>query len=389
MMGDLERYQQEFDTAIRPITARLMNYEKLVYEIRKILKDYFFDIKRVQKLSELAQENQVVFDFNQIKYSMEACLLDEQCIEVLNSAGYTSLVAAFDSHIVNSGLPIEIEKENNQYIFKPKKAYTPLAQTFMQQFAYALGIYRLSLGIYENYCNILNHPEIQQVQILKNYIDSALKAKEMLTKEETDLIILQREVRAVKHEILSQLKASKINNGTYTFRVDLNRNISELAELLKFGASYLQTCYKVFPNDPILWMLHDRSWHGLLKSISSLLYANYYTYSTFSSSLEIKQEFIGLIKKELENLDITASDKLSLLKTELLRKAAKLVYELKIDILAKLAVQGVELAEAPKVGLFSNASNFSIYHLMAELYRQPRQVTADESTQKHVASLGF
>ncbi|MGQ3888577.1 hypothetical protein ACQUW5_06035 [Legionella sp. CNM-1927-20] len=385
MGGELERYQQELDTVYKPINARFVHYQKVMFEIRSLLRDYFFNAKRLQKLREPAKENEMVFDFNQIKGAMEVCLVDESFIDNMISTDYSSLITAFDSQIANCGLPIEIQKEQGLYVFNPPKAYTPMAQVFMQQFTYALGVYRLSLGIYEIYSYILSHPQVQQIHGFQNYINSAQSLKELLKKENVDLIALHRHTKALKKEILGELKSEKIYNGINIFDSDLDKFTSQLSELLEFGAGYLENCYKVFPNDPILWMLHDRSWHSLIKNLSNLLYANYYTYSTLYSTLEIKKEFIALIKNELQQFDIISSEKMALLKIELLREAAKLISELKIDLLAKLAEQGIELNEAPAFGLFANSSSRpSIYQLMADFYRESRYPSVGANMQSNI-----
>lgn len=61
-----------------------------------------------------------------------------------------------------------------------------------------------------------------------------------------------------------------------------------------------------------------------------------------------------------------------MLKIELLRKAAKLINEAKIDVLAKLAENEIELIEAPKMGMFSTPPSNSIYGLI--LAYQQRQL---------------
>ncbi|STX51029.1 coiled-coil protein [Legionella busanensis] len=368
MGGELERYQQELDTATKPIIARSVHYQKVISEIRKLLKDYFFNEKRIQKLSEPVKETELVFNYDQIKDPMEFCLVDEFFIENLALANGSSWTTAFDVHIANSNLTIEIQPEKGLYIFKPEKPYTPMAQSFMQQFTYALGVYRLSLGIYEAYAPILNHVELQQIQTFKNYIDSAQNAKELLQRDDIDLLALYRQTKSFKKEILSHLKSEKIHQGINIFRADLDKLTSQLTQLLEVGAGYLENCYKVFPNDPILWMFHDRSWHGLIKNMAALLYANYYASYTLSTTLEIKKEFIALIKNEFEQFNLISSEKLGLLKIELLRKAAKIISEFKVDLQAKLALQGIEIIEAPVVSMFSGTARPSMYQLMAEYY---------------------
>ncbi|WP_131782861.1 hypothetical protein [Legionella gresilensis] len=368
MGGELERYQQDLDIASKPIAARLADYQKVIPEIRKLLNDYFFNAKRIQKLSEPAKEAELVFNFDQIKDAMEFCLVDESFIKNLALANGSSWATALDVHIANSNLPIEIQPEKGLYIFKSEKPYTPMAQAFMQQFTYALGIYRLSLNLYEVYAPILNHAELQQIQTFKKYIDSAQSAKELLQREDIDLLALYRQTKSFKKEILGQLKSEKIDQGINIIKADLDKLTAQLTQLLEFGAGYLENCYKVFPNDPILWMFHDRSWHGLIKNTSALLYANYYTYSTLSTTLEIKKEFIGLIKNELEQFNLIAYEKLGLLKIELLSKAAKIICEFKVDLQAKLVKQGIEIVEAPVVSMFSRTARPSMYQLMAEYY---------------------
>lgn len=375
MEGKLELYQQEIKAATQPIFARLEHYRKVMFEIRKLLIDYFFNPGRTQKLTEVAQGEEIVFSFNLVQKNMEKCLVDEHLLvetaqEIINTEENPSLVAAFDTHVLQSGLPLEFLEQEGLYLFKPEKPYTPMAQVFMRQFACALGTYRICLGICETYFALCNHEGMATKQ-LQNYIDSANDLKQQIT-EEVDLIALHKQVKIIENEIMALLRTEKVHEGLPQFKNDIDKLKIKLVALLEAGAVHLQNCYTEFPNDAILWMLHDRSWHSLLKTLSGLLYAELYTYSTLYSTLEIKKEFIGLIKTEIEHFDTRVFATEPLLKIELLRKAAKLISDAKIDILAKLAENGVKLIEAPKTGLFSTPPSNSIYGLM--LAYQQRQL---------------
>ncbi|KTD43174.1 hypothetical protein [Legionella parisiensis] len=375
MEGKLERYQQEIKTATQPIFARLEHYRKAMFDIRKLLMDYFFNPGRTQKLTEVAQGEEIVFSFNLVQKSMEKCLVDEhQLVEtaqvMIDTEQNPSLVAAFDSHVLQSGLPLEFREQEGLYLFKPEKPYTPMAQVFMRQFSCALGIYRVCLGVCEAYFAIYNHEGISTKQ-LQNYIDSATDLKQQIN-EEVDLIALHKQAKTIENEIISLLRTERVHEGLPQFKTDIDTLKIKLIAVLEAGAVHLQNCYTEFPNNAILWMLHDRSWHTLLKTLSSLLYTQY-NYSTLYSTLEIKKEFITLLKTEIEYFDSIVIEKEPLLKIELLRKAAKLISEAKIDVLAKLAEKGIELIEAPKIGMFSTLPSNSIYGLM--LAYQQRQLS--------------
>ncbi|QMT61562.1 hypothetical protein [Legionella sp. PC997] len=376
MEGKLELHRQEINKVIQPIFTRLDHYKMAMFKIRELLKNYFFNEGRTQKLTEVAQGEEQVFSFNMVRAGMEQCLIDEDLLvrtaeEIMGSAEHPSLVAAFDKHVSGSGLPLEFHQQEGTYVFKPEKKYTPEAQAFMRQFAYALGAYRVGLGIGEIYFAIYSHRSIKTEQ-LPNYIDSAHYLKQQLN-EDVDLISLYKQVKAIQKEIKSLLRANKVHEGLTQFENDISLLKRKLIDLLESGAVHLENCYKEFPNNPILWMLHDRSWHTLLKTLSGLLYAEQYTYSTLYGTLEIKKEFMGLIKAEIDQFETTHREQIPLLKIELLRNAAKIIAETKIDIQAKLAENGIELIEAPAVGMFSTPLSNSIYGLMLAYHQ--RQLT--------------
>ncbi|KTD13605.1 coiled-coil protein [Legionella gratiana] len=364
MEGKLELYQQEINSQTQTIFTRLEHYRNAMFEIKKLLKDYFFNTWRTQRLTEVAQGEEVVFSFNMVQQAMENCLVDEKILvetaqTSIKDTENPSLIAAFEPYVLKSGLPLELNQETGLFLFKPEKPYTPMAQVFMRQFAYALSIYRICLGVCETYFAIYSHPGIETKQ-QKDYIESANFLKQQLN-EEIDLISLYKEVKKIEHEILRLLRTEKIHEGLDQFKNDIDKLKIKLITLLESGANYLQDSYKEFPNNPILWLLHDRSWHALLKTISGLLYAQQYNYSTLYGTLEIKKEFISLIKTEIDKFDTAVLAKTPLVKIELLKKAAKLINGIKIDILAQFAEKEIELVEAPKVGIFSPSQSNNIY----------------------------
>lgn len=373
MGGELELCQKEMNTAIQPVFARLEHYRNAMFQIRKLLKDYFFDTWRTQKLTEVAKNEELVFSFNLVQEAMEQCLVEE---ETLVKAAQTisddkinpSLAAALDAHVLNCGLPIELRETDGVYLFKPAKPYTPSAQAFMCQFAYALSAYRVCLGICETYYALYRHEGIQ-TEYLSNYMQAATLLQQQI--EGSDhLISLHQQARAIEKEIINALRSEKVREGLAQFQMDIDLLTGKLVELLESGIVHLQNCYQEFPNNPILWMLHDRSWHALLKTLSGLLYADHYTYSTLYGSLTIKKEFIELIKAEIDHFGSVTSAKTPLLKVELLREAAKLITEIKIDILAKLAAQGIELVKAPQIGMFSKAPAPDLYALLLASWKK-------------------
>ncbi|KTD60654.1 coiled-coil protein [Legionella santicrucis] len=386
MEGKLELYQQEINSQTQAIFARLEYYRKAMFEIKKLLKDYFFNTWRTQRLTEIAQGDEVVFSFNMVQKAMENCLVDETLLvetaqRISEDTENPSLIAAFDPYVLKSGLPLELNQEEGLFLFKPEKPYTPMAQVFMRQFAYALSIYRVCLGLCETYCAIYSYQGIETKQ-QKDYIEYANFLKQQLN-EEVDLISLNQEVKKIENEILNLLCTEKVHEGLDQFKKDIDTLKIKLVTLLESGANHLQDSYKEFPNNPILWILHDRSWHALLKTISGLLYAQQYNYSTLYGTLEIKKEFISLIKAEIEQFDTAIVAKTPLLKIELLKKGAKLINEIKIDVLAEIAEKKIEMIEAPKVGISSSSISNNIYGLYFA-YHNSQLTNKDDVEEEHV-----
>ncbi|MCW8397265.1 hypothetical protein OQJ26_00465 [Legionella sp. PATHC038] len=387
MGGELELCQKEMNTAIQPVFARLEHYRNAMFEIRKLLKEYFFNTWRTQKLTEVAKNEEVVFSFNLVQEAMERCLVEEETLVktaqiISDNTKNPSLVAALDAHVLKCGLPIELRETDGVYLFKSAKPYTPSAQAFMCQFAYSLSAYRVCLGICETYYALYRHEGIQ-TEYLSNYMQSATLLQQQI-EGSVNLISLHQQVRAIEKEIISALRSEKVREGINQFKMDIDSLTSKLVELLESGIVHLQNCYLEFPNNPILWMLHDRSWHTLLKTLSGLLYADHYTYSTLYGSLTIKKEFIELIKAEIDHFGAVTSAKTPVLKVELLRKAAKLITEIKIDILAKLAEQGIELVKAPQIGVFSKDPSPDLYALLLTSWKKSLSVKEQDDEEKTV-----
>ncbi len=348
-------HQEEFDTASKPIARHLDHYKKTIDEIRKLLVDYFFDSTRIQKLTEIAKSNEIVFDFNLVKVAMETCLSNERVFEPYSQ----SLMFNLDHQVINSGLPIQLQAEKNLYSFTQEVPYTPLAQGFMQQFTYALSAYRICLGIYEIYSDLLSSTN-RQIQPIKYHLESAQKLRQIVDNEEADLLSLHRQVKGLKKEIWSLLTHQKAHEGMSIFKEDIDKCAEQLQQLMRSGATHLQDSYRLFPNNPWLWMFHDRSWHTMLKTIAKLLYTEQYI-SQNSDTLTIKEEFIEKIKCQIEEFGVVVSQKIPLLKIELLRQAAKQISESNIDIRAKLAEQGITLSEASQGGVFSTPTIYEVF----------------------------
>lgn len=366
MGKEFELYQQEMDKAYKPIFARFEHYKTSANQIRLELKKYFFNVERTVKLTEPASADEKMFNFNAIKEAMEMCLADEEVLKTTNAAG---LMAAFDSHISKSTLPLELQEDNCLYLFKPAKPYTPMAQLFMEQFAYALSAYRVCLGVYEVYSAVTYYKNLtadtlsEYMETIHNHTETTHNLNKLRVNN-GDLIELLKEAKYTQKEIKHMLRAEKVHEGMEQLKNDINACSSMLNALLDASAIHLQNCYTKFPNNPILWMLHDRSWHQLLKTVSKHLYANQYTYSTLYGSLQIKKEFIALVKSEIDNFVNTAIEKTPLLKINRLKDAAKCIAETKIDIIANMAEKGIERVEAPKMGMFSTHKSQNFYERM-------------------------
>jgi len=365
MSGELELYQQAIDAASLPISVRLEHYGKVMCDIREALSNYFFDKKRTTHLSEAVQK------------AMKECLVDENILikaakTKKDNVGHPSFMIALDDIVLNNSLSITLQ-ENGLYSFKPEVSSPPKTQDLMHQFTYALSIYRVCLGVCESYLTLYRSENLK-IEPLKNHLESAQHLKQQLT-EDADLITLHKQIKTIEKAILGLLRTEKVHEGLDVFTQHTDALTTKLAELLEFGAIKLEDCYKEFPNNPYLWVLHDRSWHSLLKNLSGLLYVNQYTYSTLQGSLVINREFINHIKKEIDHFKTVALEKTSLLKIELLKTAAKVISETKIDILAKIAEKGITLIEAPKAGMFSTVKSPNMYQLMVTF----QQSKKDES----------
>lgn len=361
MSKELELYQQEMDKAFKPILARFEHYKMGVNHIRLALKNYFLDAERTKKLIEPANTDQEMFNFNDIKDAMEMCFADE---EVLNTSNAKGLMTVLDTHIAQRGLPLELQEDNTLYLFKPAKPYTPMAQIFMEQFAYALSAYRIFLGVYEVYSAVSYYKALSDDN-LKQYIETIYSHTEYVRDDRNgDLMAHLKEVKYAQKEIKYMLRSEKVREGMEHLQTNINACSDMLRNLLDAGAIHLQNCYTKFPNNPILWMLHDRSWHQLLKTVSKLLYVNQYTYSTMYSSLQIKTGFIVLVKSEIDTFTTVVTQKTPVLKIELVKQAAKSIAETKIDILARMAQQGIEPPVKAKISFFPTVKSNNFYERM-------------------------
>ncbi|STY31129.1 coiled-coil protein [Legionella wadsworthii] len=372
MEGKLELYQKEMTEVTQPIYVRMEHYRKTMLEMRKLLKDYFFNAWRTKKLTETAKGEEIVFSFNMVQEAMERCLVEEKTLvetaqAIANSAENPSLVAAFDYHVLKSGLPLIFFPENDLYRFSPEKVYTPMAQVFMCQFAYALSIYRACLGICETYFSVYSHPGIA-TQSSNCYIESANLLKQQF-QEGGDLITLLRQAKIKENEMDPLLRTESVHEGLDQFAHDIDALKIKLISFMETGAEHIQKSYVEFPNNPILWILHDRSWHTLLKTMTSHLYAQQFSSSTLYGTLEIKKSFMDLIQSEIERFGRVALDKTPSIKVEILKKAAKIIAETKIDILAKLAENKININETPAVGRFSTPP--AVYSLLYSFHQRP------------------
>lgn len=374
---NVEALQKQFDDACKPILTRCQYYATVTVNIRRTLLTHFFDSTITSTLTETAQSDQLVFDFNQVRESMQACLVDEQTLfQIANgikeeySLDKINLVRALDANVLNSGLPFILQ--DNKYAFSPEKPYTANAQTFMQQFAYALSAYRISLGIcevYEVYFNTKNHPclnvnEHREGIALANHLKQNLEE----SGKEFDLITLWQQAKGIKNKMNELLKA--VHEFPPSFETEIQLEAAKLSELFHHGAHHLQEGYKKFPNSSKLsWLIFDASWQALLKNIAGSLYSEQYSYSTLYGTLAINLDFIKTLNTEITQFYTTTLEKLPLLKIELLEAAYEAVNKSIVKIKMHAAKNKIELIKAPEVSIFNVEEN-SIYYQLSALYRQ-------------------
>lgn len=376
-------HQVEMETAAQPIMIRLTNYRSLMYRMRVIFTEYFFDEERTKNLSDTSPYNPVVFDFSQIMPAMKMCLVEES--DLIKSAqkiegimGNPSFVSALHDNILQSGLSFELQEENNQYLFKPEKPYKDAVQNYMNQFANALSIYRICLGICEVYCAIY---EIPHTETHQNLLHSAENLKLEL-ENGTNVIGLYEKARDDEQQIRELLAAGKVRQGMDSFNQRIEILSTKLTALLNNGADCLRKSYSQHTPAKLRVVRH-RTWHSKLIEIARGLFGNMYRDNYISGSITIhNEEYVTLIRNEIDRFLSVAIEKTHLLKIELLCEAAKLVSESIIQIMKTWAIEGINYPNNTNAQVTPTQSTNNIYrNLFSFKFGSPenRRETQDQN----------
>ncbi|MDI9819535.1 MULTISPECIES: hypothetical protein [unclassified Legionella] len=368
----IQTLEGQIKKTCEPIMKRREHYATIALEVRTPLLSYFLDAGQGDALIERPQQNQCVFLFKDIKDSLEACLVDEVLlVETAQNINpeTPSLVAASDHCIKQAKLPLVLEK--NGYCFKPATPYTPKAQRFMEQFASALSVYRVYLGICDVYCFInrhhcLNLDEYNEILEQAQQFKSELEPK-LNDSGEQFLNKCWQDAKKLKGE-LNEL-SKKIQRFSPEFENKIQFETAKISQLFEQGAYLLNESYKKFPNESILWLLVDEKWQTLLKTLAAKLYFNQYSASAYSGALTINTEFTKLVNQEITDYYTAIMETLPLLKGEILREAFAVVNQSITDLKLEAAHKGIQLLKAPENGFFSPG----IYSGMLSILRQEFQ----------------
>ncbi|KTC71501.1 coiled-coil protein [Legionella birminghamensis] len=366
--------QEIIDSVSKPVSERFEYYCKQMIHIKAKLDSFFFDEKRVKKLTEVPQGDQLVVSFNQLESSMRNCLVDEQILyasaqQIRNetSSAYLSFVTALDQNVAASGLPLVL-KEDGSYHFLPEKPYTPFVQTFMEQFAFALGVYRMCLGICESYNAIYHHDSIQSYPH-KDYSARAEQYKQQF-EQGIGWFTLDKQAEPLIEEGYSLLTAGESYKGMDQFKSEFPLLQSQLNGWFDTGTAHLKNAYSHFPNNAILWVLRPRSWHTLIENLCDSLFPNSKVRSTYYTTLNINSAYADTLKTEVDSFGKTLAEHTPKLRIELLKAALKTIQDTRIDIRAELAEKRILLPRASTNGFFSNSAASNFYRTGAEFMRQ-------------------
>ncbi|KTC86943.1 hypothetical protein [Legionella brunensis] len=351
---ELKALQEEVDKVSVQMQKRVAYYSQATIDVRQKFTTYFFNAKLTDSLIERPDKGQEIFDFDEISESLKACLVDEQTLVSkaeaikVKSQIMPSLVDALDANILGSQLPFI--RHGSGYIFSQENPYTPKGQTYMRQFAHALSIYRVCLGICESYYLITNDVCLN-VQTHQEAIFAAENLTVQLTKPEdsTPLIDLWRNGKAIKRT-LNDLTAN-IDTFTPQFEEKIAYQTSRLTQLFEDGAALLQEGCKQFPNTSLLTFIFFDQWRAMLKDLANHFYLGKYS-SSFQGILTVNSECSEL-KRELSEFHAMTTDRLPLLKTELLAKGYKVINECLSCLRMEASRKKISLTEAPERGMFA------------------------------------
>ncbi len=241
----------------------------------------------------------------------------------LNENAKSFFIKNVDRCIINESYSFQISKEGFDFI-PPLKDYSPKVQEFMQQFAYAVTLYQVCLGVAVIYEELAERLQITQYKEMINGMNEIVRKVNTVKNGEGSyaqkhalLGILFKQATDIDTKISNLIAAQKSDADFY------NEKSSQLINLLNLGVDCLKGAYQQFPNKSLLsWLVRDTNWHRLLKTISFYLYSNQYSFNSV----------IDGTHKEIQQHIAT----FSVLKIEFLGKVNSLVHE----EIFKIRVQG-------------------------------------------------
>ncbi|WED42783.1 hypothetical protein [Legionella cardiaca] len=371
---ELKLLQEETDTTLQLIYKRGQYYADATVKIREVFSAYFFNPKITDKLTESPAIGQDMFNFNEVVDAMKICLLSEEELakkaEAMDTDSTPSLVMAFDMQIAASGLPLQW---NNGYVFSREKPYTSKAQLFMQQFAYALSLYRVCLSVCDAYLLLINH-NCLNLQEHNEELNRAEFLAEQLTKPEnsTSVIPFWQQAKNIKHK-LEELTA-KIDSFSKDFKQQVDTQTQNLTYAFAQGAMLLEESCKQFPNTT--WFFCDE-WQAMMsKTVAKLLFSNKCSLS-FAGNLTVSGECNDL-KKEIAEFREVIVEKMPILKSELLLKAYKVINECLSCLKIEASRKNVVLPKPSADGFFSKKN----YSYWGTLLTSGMKANASEDSQE-------
>ncbi|MDX1836107.1 hypothetical protein DIZ81_03260 [Legionella taurinensis] len=373
----LEELQLQMEKVSSPLEARRVNYLKTLKKVRLQLCSYFFNEVN-QDLHERTASGQQWFDWESIKPGMENCLPEEQVLAgradklQSESSDKISITDALDYQVTQSGLLLK--RVNTGYEFQPEKPYTPKAQLFMQQFAGALSIYRVYLGIYEIYC--CNYP-FSKVDSHKGCLEKATGIHKETQQSQYDAAQLFHEAKDNARVIKTLLVS--IREGQEEFDHAMKLQAAHLANQFELAARVIEDCYKKHPNSSLLFFAKDSEWQRLLKGIAADLFDNQFTYSSLAGTLTILPTFMETVIAEITAFYMAVCENQIDYRGELLRSALCLTSEVITKLRVDAAIKDVSLdiqMPAPE----SKPSDFpSLYALYGLRFNSPAKQIQEES----------
>ncbi|CEK09301.1 hypothetical protein [Legionella hackeliae] len=346
---ELKILEDEVKDSFDKLQKQAKHYADSAVKIRKIFLEYFFNTNILDSLVERPIEGQEIFNINEVSQALKSCLIDEEQLALqardLKPEATLSLVDAFDVNIQESHLPLIRSKHG--YIFHREIPYTTKAQQFMEQFAYALSIYRVCLGLFDVYY-FMSQLNFVDTQPHYTYILEAETFKTELEKPDngTPWLDSWQTAKAMKQKS-NELSATM--TGTLGFQQTIKDAKKRMEFLMGDGAVLLQDCYKNFPNTATLSIFFFDQWRKNSKTIADLLYPGKNSYSSYQGTLTVNDDCEQL-QGDVEEF----GTRLTKLKTALLRKGDKIIDACLSSLRIEAHCKQITIPlEAPEHGLFS------------------------------------